>query len=885
MFRYLYLVPILFLFYCEKGEPVIEQDAILLISASPSTIYNFGDTSIITVQAVEADGRPVLDGTSLQFTSTGGSIIPSATTKDGQAKVVFTSDAQVADVTVTVQSGSIGADGSVSTVISIQDRNIAIGNTVMGLNPSNVNQAGGQVEVILTVLDAAGLPIPHKPVVFSSDYGVLSSNGLARTTNASGQAFDTLQLQTIPSGMESIGLKALVGTQTVEANLTVSQNQNPISLFTSSPESVQAGDMIYFNGSESSDPDGRISNWEWSFGDGQLAVGETVSHSYQQAGVYKVTLKVTDSQGSQVSSSQSITVGNNEIPTADFTYSPANPRVYDFVLFNGQLSTDPDGEIVSYQWRFLSGITREGPTVSYAFAGAGSYVVSLTVTDDSGGKHTVSKTITVEGNQTPIADFIFSPTNPRVAQRITFDGSISSDPDGTISSYQWNFGNGSTAEGASRITSYGKQGTYQVQLTVRDDDGGLGFKQKNITVNGNDAPQASFSYTPAAPKLNERVSFDGTASSDQDGYLISHKWNFGDGATGSGPTASHIYLTPGSYQVALTVKDNDGGTDVATETVIVDRGGIPQAELNLVPQTIAPPEGQVLLDASSSSDAEDALGDLRFTIAAFAPSHVQIEIPDGYGPVREASLSDLQLGDQVIFVLTVRDQDGNEATDSKVLTASVGETNQSPNAVFTVNPASLQEPGGNVILDATETTDPDHPSSSLTYEFAAQTSGNVIVNLDSTQTGPVQTATISQAVEGDVVAFLLTVTDPLDAQGWHTESVIITAAASNHAPTAAMAMNIPPQVSVNSFTNGTLEITLDGTNTQDQEDTLEQLKWNYTGSSSSETVSVVITPFEPGKAQAVVSGLQAGDQVNMILTVTDTGQLDDSAVLWFEITE
>jgi PKD repeat protein len=90
--------------------------------------------------------------------------------------------------------------------------------------------------------------------------------------------------------------------------------------------------------------------------------------------------------------------------------------------------------------------------------------------------------ISTPQNQPPTASFTFSPSSPAVGQTVTFDASSSYDPDGSIVSYSWNFGDGSTASGAVVQHSYSSPGTYTVTLTVTDNNGLTASISKQITV-------------------------------------------------------------------------------------------------------------------------------------------------------------------------------------------------------------------------------------------------------------------------------------------------------------------------------------------------------------------------------------------------------------------
>ena len=163
-------------------------------------------------------------------------------------------------------------------------------------------------------------------------------------------------------------------------------------------------------------------------------------------------------------------------------------------------------------------------------------------------------------NQPPTAAFTVSES----VLSVDVNGSGSSDPDGTIAGYSWNFGDGETATGATASHTYDADGTYTVTLTVTDDDGGTDTATRSVTVAApNSPPDANF--TAAVNDL--ALAVDAAASDDPDGTISSYAWDFGDGATGSGETDTHTYGAAGTYTVRLTVTDNDGDTDTTTRSV------------------------------------------------------------------------------------------------------------------------------------------------------------------------------------------------------------------------------------------------------------------------------------------------------------------------------
>ena len=150
---------------------------------------------------------------------------------------------------------------------------------------------------------------------------------------------------------------------------------------------------------------------------------------------------------------------------------------------------------------------------------------------------------------------------------ISFDGSGSSDPDGIITSYAWNFGDGGFASGASVSHTYSAAGSYTVTLTVLD-NGGL-TASDTATVQVTNRPPLADAGPDKTATAGMAVTLNGSGSSDPDGSIVSYAWDFGDEASASGSTVSHVYTQPGHYVVSLTVRDNKGEMDSDTAQVSV----------------------------------------------------------------------------------------------------------------------------------------------------------------------------------------------------------------------------------------------------------------------------------------------------------------------------
>ena len=163
-------------------------------------------------------------------------------------------------------------------------------------------------------------------------------------------------------------------------------------------------------------------------------------------------------------------------------------------------------------------------------------------------------------NTPPSASISINPTTYSTGATISFDGSDSSDSDGTIVFYKWDFGNGNVSSVVDPDIEYAKAGKYIVTLTVYDDNGAFSTVDKLLTIT-NQLPSAN-----AGPDLNgyldEPVRFDGSLSTDNDGYIINYTWTIGqDTVYGIDPVYTFDSQNPNPKTVTLTVKDDDGDTD------------------------------------------------------------------------------------------------------------------------------------------------------------------------------------------------------------------------------------------------------------------------------------------------------------------------------------
>ena len=149
------------------------------------------------------------------------------------------------------------------------------------------------------------------------------------------------------------------------------------------------------------------------------------------------------------------------------------------VRFTDQ-STDPDGQVVKWEWDFGDGAKSTERNPTHKYTAKGKYTVKLTVTDDGGLTDTATEAVLV-GIKPPVANFTFTPATPRVGQTVQFTDQ-STDPDGKIQSWSWDFGDGTTSTERNPRHQYAREGTYTVKLTVTDNDDLSHTVTKQITV-------------------------------------------------------------------------------------------------------------------------------------------------------------------------------------------------------------------------------------------------------------------------------------------------------------------------------------------------------------------------------------------------------------------
>ena len=249
-------------------------------------------------------------------------------------------------------------------------------------------------------------------------------------------------------------------------------------------------------------------------------------------------------------------------PAADFEFEQTGATEVKFTDF----SDDPEGDIDSWSWDFgdgSGGSSARNPT--HTFPSTGSYEATLTVTDQGDNSDSITKSVLVAAGEPPFADFYYQQTTGTTVDFTDF----SSDEDGEITAWDWDFGDGSANSTAQNPThDFPGYGSYDVTLTVTDNDGNAVPTTMEVEVLEAGAPFADFDYyQPDAGGLVEFYDY----SYDDDGEVVAWLWDFGDGSADSTvPEPTHLFAAPGEYEVTLTVTDDAGKSSSVTYTVFAD---------------------------------------------------------------------------------------------------------------------------------------------------------------------------------------------------------------------------------------------------------------------------------------------------------------------------
>jgi PKD repeat protein len=280
-------------------------------------------------------------------------------------------------------------------------------------------------------------------------------------------------------------------TSTKTASITVtnpnSQNHTPtavVALTDPSGAPFRVGQGVGFTSAGTNDQDGDALTFSWNFGDGSTSTQANPTHTYQSSGSFNVVLQVTDNGSPALSATASLAVnvvGNHAPSASDATADPLVGEAPLPVTFDASRVTDPEGDSVTFTWKFGDGSPDQtGTVINHTYAAAGSYSAQLVATDQATptpASATKTFTITVgsvtPSNQAPdCSSAKVTPLSGKAPLTITMDASGCADPEGASLTYSWRVSIATTKEEnfSTAAANYVLQaaGTYPVNLVVSD---------------------------------------------------------------------------------------------------------------------------------------------------------------------------------------------------------------------------------------------------------------------------------------------------------------------------------------------------------------------------------------------------------------------------------
>jgi PKD repeat protein len=418
------------------------------------------------------------------------------------------------------------------------------GTVVVSVKSSqNQVQAGSTVGVTLTITaQEGGAPVADgTQVAISTSLGNFGVDGAGKPTQmiqrtlSGGSA--TTPFYAAASDLGTANILAQVGTSVGKLNLPlVAASAPPVADFTFQVSAL----AVLFQDTSTGTP----TSWTWDFGDGATTSRQNPMHTYAAAGTYTASLTVMNASGQSSTKRQFVTVMAGDPLLASFTFTVSGLKV---------LFTDSSvGTPTSWLWRFGDGsgpVTTRNPTHTYA--AAGTYTVTLGITNAFGVTANTSQFVTVSLGSPPTADFSFQSSGLGVA--------FADQSTGSPTSWSWDFGDGGSSTQQNPQHTYAVAGTYSVKLTATN-AAGSSSKTKIVTVSQGDPPTADFSF---------QVTGLSVVFADQStGSPTAWSWDFGDGSKSTQQSPSHTYTKAGTYAVVLTAS-NAAGSNSKTKLVTV----------------------------------------------------------------------------------------------------------------------------------------------------------------------------------------------------------------------------------------------------------------------------------------------------------------------------
>ncbi len=346
--------------------------------------------------------------------------------------------------------------------------------------------------------------------------------------------------------------------ETKSAYITVTGAPN--ALFSALPRSGTAALHTQFT-----DGSTGATSWLWDFGDGVTSIEQNPLHTYEEAGVYDVTLTVGNTCGEDISTIENyIMVAPCLAPMAEFDVSTSTGTAPLSVTFSDQSTDNP----TSWLWDFGDGNTSGAQNPTHVYAASGVFTVTLTATNSCGSDNETKVDLVTVDCVRPTAGFTNSAPAGEQPWTVTF-----TDQSTVAVEWNWDFGDGSISSEQNPEHIYTTEGVYTVTQTVSNACGSdQQIKTGLVTITCTE-PTASFSASTGGGEVPVPVSF-----TDESLLATAWSWDFGDGAISTEQNPSHEYTTAGTFTVTLVAQNACGADTIVQADLISTTCTAPTAE-------------------------------------------------------------------------------------------------------------------------------------------------------------------------------------------------------------------------------------------------------------------------------------------------------------------
>lgn len=534
--------------------------------------------------------------------------------------------------------------------------NFGDGSTSTSANPSHTYNVAGSFNVTLIVTNASGcndtlvkpayiniippgVTITGLPVTGCAPFTNVFSSTATGNEPVTGYLWDfgdgtTSALSNPSHTFASPGSYTITLTITTAGGCTATTTvvdgvvvgSKPTANFSATPRDVCA--FIPVNFSDLST--GAVDQWLWFFGDGSISTLPNPTHAYNDTGYFNVGLIVWNKGCPDTISF--IKYIHIKPPIANFAVDYNCPVPKQRIFTDASIGAD------TWAWDFGDGSTSTLPSPVHTYADTGVYVVSLTVTNNvTGCSHTKVQNVQIIIEK---ANFVASDTV--ICKGTSIDFQTVGINAANISSYTWNFGDGTLSNSAAGLIShiYTASGVYDVSLIITDILGCSDTLIKPLYIRV-DGPTASFKTLTPGSCLNSTIVYADSSYSDGVHPIQQWIWNYGDGTIVnlSAPPFQHTYTTAGTYTITLKVIDSKGCAD---STVKIDYVVISKPVATFTADTLTCTGQPIIFTNSSTGPSLTYLWDFGdgSTSTTANPTHtysvegtftISLSITDQYG--------------------------------------------------------------------------------------------------------------------------------------------------------------------------------------------------------------------------------------------------------------